>query len=97
MFGPFTPADNDLEPGLFRAGDKEPRTDHQPPLRRGPLHVFQHRLHSPRHHLQGQESPPDGAALREPTAGNAGNAVMSGYILKYLLVISVLIRNVAVN
>lgn len=76
---PFTPADNDLEPGLSRAGDKEPSSDHQPPLRRGPVHVFQHRLHSARHHLQGQEDPADGAALRKPTAGKCSVCVCAWF------------------
>jgi len=65
----FSPPGNDLEPGLPGAGDKEPRTDHQPPHRRGTVHVFQHRWQPPRHHLQGQESPADGASLRKPVAG----------------------------
>lgn len=62
---------NDLEPGLSRAGDKEPCADHQPPHRCGPLHVFQHGRQPPRHHLQGQEGQTHGATLRKPTAGKA--------------------------
>lgn len=67
----FPPAGDDLEPGLSRAGDKESGADNQPPHRRRPLHVFQHRWQPSRNHLQGQEGPPHGATLRKPNAGNA--------------------------
>lgn len=65
------PPDNDLEPGLSRAGDKEPREDHQAPHRCGLVDVFQYRWQPSRHHLQGQEGPPDGAALRIAAEGTA--------------------------
>ena len=64
-------AGDDLEPGLSGASDKEPGADHQPPHRRRSLHVFQHRRQPPRHHLQRQEGPPHGVALRKHTAGDA--------------------------
>lgn len=63
------PPDNDLEPGLFRTGDKEPGTDHQSSHRCGSFHVFQHGRQFVRHHLQRQESPTIGAELRKPAAG----------------------------
>lgn len=66
---PSSPPDNDLEPGLFGAGDKEPCADRQLSLGCGPLHVFQHGWQPARHHLQGQEGSTDGAAFRKPAAG----------------------------
>lgn len=66
----LTSAGDDLEPGLSRAGDKEPRANNQPPHGRRPLHVFQHRWQPLRHHLQGQEGPTHGATLRKHTSGN---------------------------
>lgn len=67
----LTSAGDDLEPGLPRAGDKEPNADNQPPHRCHPLHVFQHRWQPLRLHLQGQEDPAHGRTLRKPAAGTA--------------------------
>lgn len=65
------PPDNDLEPGLSGAGDKEPCADHQSPPRCCLVHVFQYRWKSSCYRLQGQESPPDGVALWNAAAGTA--------------------------
>lgn len=86
-FCAFTHAGNDLEPGLSRASDKEPCAHHQPPHRRGPVHVIQHRWQPLRYHLQGQEGPTDGAALWKPAAGAAASLIItvfsvSGHLLK---------------
>lgn len=88
------PAGDDLEPGLSRAGDKEPRADNQPPHRCRPLHVFQHRWQPPRHLLQGQEGPTHGATLRKPTAGNASHVYVCVF---YLCLVLLLLQYVQAN
>lgn len=76
-------AGDDLESGLSRAGDKEPSANNQPPHRRRPLPVLQHRRDPLRHQLQGQEDPAHGCTLRKPTAGQCVRVVLTWMAAPY--------------